>query len=109
MAGQEDVDLVEEWTEEVPFTLRDDGQVTPYDSATTVELYLYDRYGQKVTPTGSLTRLPDSGLVGWIPGSQDLLESRSPYSLRFKLTDADTARIRFYPNGTPVLVKVHKP
>lgn len=109
MAGQHEVNLVEEWTEEVPFTLREDGQVAPYDSSTSVELDLHDKFGQRVTPTGTLTRLPDSALVGWVPGAGDLLETRSPYSLRFKLTDADTARVRFYPNGTPVLVRVHKP
>ena len=104
------LDVVEGWTDELgPFTLKADGvavDLTGMDE----ELILRDKDGALVTVAGT-TRIdgtPTTGKVYFKPAAGDLLNSKSPYKLHWKITDG-AGDVVFFPNGAPDSLVVYRP
>jgi hypothetical protein len=92
------LDLVEGWTEPLNYTLKADGAAVNLTGMTVV-LMLYDNRYNVVTQTGVVS-VPSAttGQVRYSPGVGELLSSRSPYNLRWKVTDT-ASKITFFPIG----------
>lgn len=103
--------LVEGHTERIVETLLADG-VAMNLTGKTVTLLLYDRQGNQITYGGSsgIVTAAD-GTVYFDPASTDLLASKSPYSVRWKVTTA--GKVAYWPegpsNGAPGIWNVAKP
>lgn len=95
------MNLVEGWTLGIEYQLRtSDGGVDLTGSTVTVQLY--DQQWQVSSSTGSLTVTSSTGgKVRWSPGTtQDLIQVKSPYYVRFKVVDA-SLKIAYFPNEAP--------
>lgn len=80
--------LVEGWTERIREVLKDNGIAIDLTTAQSVELLLYDKDGELVDFDGTSgidTAL--TGIVYFDPADGDLLAAKSPYSVRWKVTD----------------------
>lgn len=103
------LEIVEGWTEELgPFTLKADGAAVDL-SDMTVALILRNRNGQSVTVEGTtrISDTPTDGQVYYTPDGADLLNAKSPYSLRWEVTDG-AGRVVFFPNGAPDTISVFR-
>jgi len=94
--------VVEGWTKTLEYELRGDGAPVAI-TGQTVELLLTDKDSQTVSTTGKVVNQDDGssankGFVGYNPASGDLLAVKSPYSMRWKLTDL-AGKIAFWPSG----------
>ena len=102
------VEVVEGWTDALPFTLNADG--VPVDiTGLTVKLYLKDNRGTLVQSGTSALAVTDAtgGTVTYTPQTTDeLLASRTPYKIRFSLSDVTTATA-YFPNVDEDLIKVN--
>lgn len=78
--------IVEGWTEPLSYTLQADGAVIDLTNRT-VSIYLYDASGIRTTPAGAVTVVDAvHGKISFTPADGDLLASRSPYRVRFKVS-----------------------
>jgi len=105
-------DLVEGWTGALPFRL--DADDDPVDlTGMTVQIVVADCHRRAVldttegiTSTGNTT----GGVVAYAPssssGSSRFVTTRSPYRIRFRVTDA-LGKVVFFPNGDEYLLKVN--
>lgn len=74
----------------------------------TVTMDLRDRTGSIVPFAGKVDWLvAANGTVRYSPAAEDLKAERSPYRVRFKVTDAST-KDAFYPNGEADVWTVRK-
>ncbi len=108
------VEGVEGWTDALPFTLKADGTGIAL-TGLTVRVYLKDNRGALVQngTTGVLTvssTTPVSsteGGVEYTPAStSELRASRTPYKIRFQVTDVTSAAV-YFPNEDEDLIKVN--
>lgn len=96
------VDLVQGWTEAVSFTLMADGAVIDL-TGRTVTIHARDKSGVDPSFLGAVAvTSASSGRISFTPDSTDLLESESPYTVRFKVMSDGY----FVPNGDPVVFVV---
>lgn len=101
--------VVEGWTGDLDFQLMKRPAPTsavpvqveapPDITGTTVALVVQDHQGGSVTFAGSIT-VPDPvfAKVRFSPAPGDLLAAKSPYNVRWKVTDAAT-KVVFFPSG----------
>lgn len=90
------------------FTVDANGDETPFDATDgggtiavfTVALVAVSRVdASSVNTSGDVAWLtPASGIVRYIPGSTDLLAAKSPYDVRWAVTDS-ASRIVSFPDG----------
>ncbi len=103
--------LVEGWTERIVETLTTDG-VAQNLTGLTVTMLLYDNTDTKITYGGTSGIVSAAaGTVYFDPASTDLLASKSPYSVRWKVTDG-SGKVAYWPAGqsdAPVKWNVDKP
>ena len=93
-------DFVQGWTSRIKYTVYTDGAVQDL-TAMSVQLVAYDRTDSPVSFVGTVgIATPASGLVYFDPSDTDLLKSKSPYSIRWKVTDSN-GRVAFFPSGAP--------
>lgn len=84
------VELVEGWTQAIPFTLKADGSALDL-TGMTVTLELRARDGSQVDTTGKVsTTSASAGEVTFSPASGDLKAALSPYEARFVVTDSNS-------------------
>lgn len=99
------VEIVEGWTDGLPFTLKADGtavNLTGY----TVTATLRDCNGTLVDTTSDVSVTDTTaGEVTYTPDAADFDADLSPYSLRFKVVDS-TGQIVYFPNAAASLIKV---
>lgn len=100
-------EVVEGWTGALPFTLNADGD--PVDlTGLTVQLWMKDcdetqihNSSANVTTTGST-----GGEVIFSPSSSQFVAAKTPYKLRFKVTDS-TGRYVYFPNEEEDTIEVN--
>ena len=111
--------LVEGWTAAIDYILK-----TQAVDATEATAYALNGHAVsiQVCPKGSTTPLTligtttvssdttgdDVGLVAYKPGAGELLNSQSPYRVRYRVTDGN-GKVAYFPNGLPVEWVVRKP
>jgi hypothetical protein len=102
------IDLVEGWTERIVYQLSADG-VNQALTGAGVEMLLYDKHNRPVAYSGT-AGISDVALgkVYFDPTAADLVNSLSPYEVRWKVTDL-SGKIAFFPNGNIELWNVRKP
>ena len=102
------LEVVEGWTSPLDYTLTADGVAVDLTNCTPL-LQLWDAAGALVTLGGTSALITAaSGTVRFTPSSTDLLNASSPYTARWKVTDA-AAKVSYFPNGSPDLIVVYKP
>lgn len=103
--------LVEGWTERIVEQLTSDGAVQDL-TGLTVALQLYDNTDTAVSYAGSSgTVSAASGTVFFDPAAGDLVASKSPYRVRWKVVDG-AGKVAYWPagqNDAPVKWNVDKP
>lgn len=100
-------DLTEGWTGPLPFTLKADDVAVDL-TGLTVQMQMLDNGGQPVQLGGSLAvTTAASGLVTYSPGASDFQVVKSPYAVKFKVTDG-SGKVVFFPNGPGDTIKVHR-
>ena len=100
-------EVVEGWSDDLPFTLKADGVAIDLTSLTVTGV-LHDRRGTAVSTTDKVAVSgTTSGEVTYTPASSDLKASGSPYYLRFKVVDAST-QIVYFANGAADTLVVHE-
>lgn len=103
-------EIVEGWTDALPFTLNADG--VPVDlTGLTVSVYLKDNRGTVLNASTSGVTIVDAtgGTVSYTPQStSEFVATRTPYKIRFQVRDATTS-IVYFPNVDEDLLKVNVP
>jgi hypothetical protein len=101
-------EVVEGWTGRLTFQLYDDGAALNGTGLTVTALDLVGNDGVAVTTTADFGWLVQaSGTVYYDPDAADLTAARSPYKVRYQITDGSGA-IVWYPNGAPDTIAVHR-
>ena len=100
--------LVEGWTDPIDCILIADGSALNL-TGITVAVVAYDASNAPLTLTGSVS-IPSASLgqVRFSPSAGDLVNSKSPMRIRWKLTDG-AGKIRYVPNAEPDRWNVRKP
>lgn len=101
------VTVVEGWTGALPFELQTDGSAFDY-TGLTVQIVLKDCHGQTVVDTSSglsSTGGTTGGQIAYAPSSGDFSASRTPYRVRFRVTDAQ-GKLVYFPNSSADLIEV---
>lgn len=104
------VEVVEGWTQALPFTLKADDVAVDL-SGLTVGVYLKDNTGALVASGSSEVTVTDAtaGQITWKPASTSTLRAaRTPYKIRFQVTDVSTDHV-WFPNVDESLLKVNEP
>jgi hypothetical protein len=105
-------EYVDGWTAPIEYTLKHRDPATGADSTfnaggMTPSLILTDKNGNQITITGTVEWADSSvSRIRFKPSATDLVASKSPYTLHWKVTD-ETSKVAYYPQGTPIRVKVH--
>ena len=100
-------ELVEGWTSRLTFQLTDDGAAFDGTGLTVSALDLVGNDGTAVDTASDFGWATQaSGIVYYDPDSADFVASKSPYKIRYQLTDG-SGKVRWYPNGKPDEIKVH--
>jgi hypothetical protein len=99
-------EYTEGWTAPIEHTLEHDG-ATFNASGITPSLTLKDKDGNAITFTGTVTWADSSvSRIRYSPAAGDLVASKSPYKLHWKVTDG-SGKIAFYPQGAPIMLTVY--
>jgi hypothetical protein len=105
------LDLVEGWTDELgPFTLLADGVAVDLTGLDIVPV-LTDAFRAAVPIPSDRVRVADDATTGQVyltPADGELLNARSPYRLRWQVTDGDGRRV-YFPNADADEIRVFKP
>ena len=99
-------EIVEGWTGRLSFQLTEDGVNLVGTGLTVSALDIVGADGVPVTTTsdfGWITQL--TGTVYYDPDADDLVASKSPYRLRFQLTDG-SGKVVWFPNGAAEEIRV---
>lgn len=107
MSALATLELVAGWSAAVPLTLEADGAPIPL-TGLTVTAELFDVDGTVVNTSSDVAVTgAAAGEINWTPDATDLTEAGSPYELRFKLVDVNSA-VLFVPNAKAVRVLVRR-
>lgn len=104
-------EYTEGWTSSVEYTLLhkdpETGASSTFDaSGMTPAVVIKDKDGAAVDTTGDVSWADATeSKIRYTPDAADLTASGSPYKLHWKVTDL-TGQIAFYPQGTPILLRV---
>lgn len=100
-------EIVEGWTSRLTFQLSDDGVAIDGTGLTVSALDIVGNDGVAVTTTSDFGWLTQgSGTVYYDPDAADFVASKSPYRIRYQLTDGGGA-VAWYPNGAADTIVVH--
>jgi len=100
----ERVGIVEGWTGNLDYRLKDDDTAADLTGDTVVAMAI-DKKRQTVTLTGDLVVLSATdGTVRFNPDTGDFSADLSPYQLRFRRTTA--GGVVFYPNEEAIMLEV---
>jgi len=104
------LELTQGWTAPIRFALKIDGiMTTSFSTQDVSSLLLHAADGQLILSTGTVLLVACATTTynaTYSPGSSDFLVGRSPYSARFKLTDA-AGKVQFFPNSVAERVTVY--
>lgn len=101
-------EIVEGWTARLSFQLKDDDVAISGTGLTVSALDIVGSDGVAVDTTGDYGWLVQaSGTVYYDPDSADFVASKSPYRVRYQLTDG-SSKVAWYPNGAADTIIVHK-
>ncbi len=100
--------IVEGWTSPINQQLMSDN--VPFDlTGMTVVFQLFDLYGAPIPFTGTYSvTTANLGKVQFQPAANDLLASKSPYQVRWKVTDG-VGKVSFFPRNQTDQWTVRKP
>jgi hypothetical protein len=99
--------IVEGWTGRLTFTLKADGTALNGTGLTLSDCLLTGKDGTQVSTTGDFGWVVQaSGTVYLDADAADFEASKSPYQVRFKLTDGD-GKIVYFPNAEADYLIVH--
>lgn len=99
--------LVEGWTGDLNYTLYTDGAAFN-GTGMTVAAQIYDRSFSLMNPTGKTAWVvAASGTVAFTPADGDIKAERSPYWVRFKVTDG-AGKIVLFPTEDAIKWMVRK-
>lgn len=91
--------LVQGWTQRIIYQLKQDGAPMPL-TGLTVDMLLYDATGKPVVFAGTADVLDEpTGKVYFDPAPADLVKLKSPYSVRWRITNGPN--VTFFPNSAP--------
>jgi hypothetical protein len=102
-------EVVEGWTGRLAWQLTLNGAAVDADAAdlTLSELFLTGRDGTVVATDGDFGWLVAAdGTVYYLADADDFVANKSPYRIRWKVTDAD-GKVVFFPNAEPDEIVVH--
>lgn len=101
-------EIVEGWTDALPFVLKADAVAVDL-TGLTVACYIKDNQGTFVRSGTTGVSVTDStaGAVSYTPQStSEFLAARTPYRIRFQVTSV-TTEIAYFPNIDEDLIKVN--
>lgn len=99
-------EIVEGWTGRLTFQLNEDGAAMDGTGITVSALDIVASDGTVVTTTGDYGWLTQaSGTVYYDPDSADFVAAKSPYRVRYQLTDG-SGKIVWHPDGQPDTIRV---
>jgi hypothetical protein len=91
--------ITEGWTAKLPFTLTADGTALNGTGFTLSACVVTGNDDTEVSTVGKFNwTSAASGTVYYKPGASDLLASKSPYRIKFEVTDG-AGDIVYFPNG----------
>jgi len=100
------IELAAGWTEEITYTLSDDGTAVNL-SGCTVTIQAKDATGTALTFTGTVAVTDASnGVIEFSPAAGDISTTGQPYSVRFKVVASD-GKISYFPSGTGEKWTIH--
>lgn len=100
--------IVEGWTGRLEFTLKADGTAINGTGLTLSDCLVTGKDGTEVTTTGDFGWLVQaSGTVYLDADAADFAASKSPYKVRFKVTDG-TGKVVYFPNAAADTITVHR-
>lgn len=102
------IDVTEGWTGGLIFQLLADGVIPSGSLPGTPELILKNKTGTLIDTTGDVS-VVDAALwkVKYTPDAVDFSASGSPYTAKWKVTDAGS-QVVFFPSGVADVWRVHK-
>lgn len=109
MARRRVFEIVEGRTAPLKFTLLGDSVGIERDGATVSNCYLTGNDGTEVDTTAKFDWDPDTdddGDVFYAPDAADFVAAKSPYRLRFEVTDG-TGKVLPIPDGDAYLIRVN--
>lgn len=101
------MELVEGWTGRLTWTLTEDEVAIDGTGKTVSAVDLIGADGVPADTTGDFGwDTQASGIAYYDPDSGDLQAAKSPYRLRFQVTDG-SGKVRWYPGGKPLEIVVY--
>ena len=92
------IELVAGWTEEISYTLSDDGVAVNLSGAT-VTIEATNAYDKGISLAGTVTVTDEAGgVVQFAPAVGDISGTGQPYYIRFKIVASD-GKISHFPSG----------
>ena len=92
------IELTAGWTEEITYTLSDDGTAVNL-SGCTVTIQAKDATGAALTFTGSVAVTDEAnGVVAFSPGANDIATTGQPFYIRFKVVASDDD-VSYFPSA----------
>lgn len=97
------LDLVQGWTDPIDYQLKKvavDGTITILNlTGMTAALEVFDARGNSISIAGTVTVTSAiTGEVRFAPGASDLLTAKSPYEIRWKITDG-SGKVAYFPRA----------
>jgi len=100
-------EIVEGWTSRLAFQLLEDGAAMDGTGITVSALDIVGADGTVVDTTGDFGWITQaSGTVYYDPDATDFIAAKSPYSVRYQLTDGNGKKA-WHPSGKPDQIRVY--
>lgn len=100
-------EIVEGWTGRLTFVLKEDGAAMNGTGITVSALDIIDKEGTVVNTAGDFGWVTAAaGTVYYDPDAADFTADKSPYRVRYQLTDA-SGKVVWHPDGKPDQILVH--
>lgn len=100
-------EIVEGWTSRLSFQVLDDGAAADRDGLTVTALDIVGNDGVAVDTSNDFGWIDDSvGSVYYDPDAADFVASKSPYRVRYQLTDG-SGKVAWWPDGAADTIVVH--
>jgi hypothetical protein len=101
-------EIVEGWTGRLPFTLLRNGAALDGTGLTLTDCLITGKDGTTVSTAGDFGWIAQaSGTVYLDPDALDFLAAKSPYTVRFQVTDGD-GKIVYFPKNATDTITVHR-
>jgi hypothetical protein len=104
------LDLTEGWTSPIDYDLeiQTNGAWASFNATSmTPSLVLKDKDGTVIAFAGTVSwQTAATSRIRFSPAATDFVNSKSPYTLHWKVTDT-SSKVAFYPQGEPIIIVVH--